>query len=240
MKRLFTILPILLIILTGCNKEPYAEADITPNPAYVGEDISFTNYSSNTEYSEWEMGDGTTSSAFNVIHYYYDPGLYDVTLKSFGKKGGVNTASFVVDVIGSELKIIVKEYWDEYLLPGASVILYPTLNDWEEETNSVVSAYTNNIGECSFSNLSYQVYYVDVWEQDHDNYTLAADDVEFIKTQQLPGGYDHTFIAYVDYYLPGAKKSVSTTIEKKKLLKEEASGESREMKPNKISKPRKK
>lgn len=240
MKRLLTISAILSIILTGCHKDPFADATINPNPAFVGEDINFTNYSTNAESSEWDMDDGTISPAFNVIHFYYDPGLYNVTLRAFGKKGGVSTASFVVDVIGSELKIIVKEYNDEYLLPDARVILYPTLDDWEQETNPVVTAFTDRYGECFFSNLSYQVYYVDVWEQDHDNYILAADDVEFIETQLLEGGYDHTFIAYVDYYLPAAKKSVSSTLEKKKLMKEEASGEGRPLKPNKISKPRKK
>jgi len=240
MKRLLTILPILSIILTGCHKDPFADATFTPAHPSVGEEISFTNYSTNTEYSEWDMGDGTVSNAFNVIHFYYDPGQYNVTLKSFGKKSGVSTASFAVDVIGSELKIIVKEYYDEYLLPGARVILYPTLDDWDAETNPVVTAYTDKYGECFFSNLSYQVYYVDVWEQDHDNYILAADDVGFIETQLLEGGYDHTFIAYVDYYLPATKKSVSSTLEKKKLMKEEASGESRPLKLNKISKPREK
>ncbi len=240
MKRLLTILPILSIILAGCHKDPFADATFSPALPYVGEDINFTNYSTNTEYSEWDMGDGTVSSEFNVIHFYYDPGQYNVTLKSFGKKSGVSTLSFAVDVTGSELKIIVKEYYDEYLLPGARVILYPTLDDWDAETNPVVTAFTDKNGECFFSNLSYQVYYVDVWEQDHDNYILAADDVGFIETQLLEGGYDHTFIAYVDYYLPDAKKSVSSTLEKKKLMKEEASGEGRALKPNKISKPRKK
>mgnify|MGYP001271698686 CR=1 FL=1 len=37
MKRLLLILPILLLLLAGCHKDPYADAIITPNPAYVGE-----------------------------------------------------------------------------------------------------------------------------------------------------------------------------------------------------------
>jgi len=246
MKRLLTILPILTLAIAGCYREPYADAIISPNPAYVGEDINFNNISSNTEYTEWEMGDGSTSTAFNVTHFYYDPGLYDVTLRAFGSKSDVNIASFVVEVIGSELKIVV-QLWtpiDEpegYYLEGASVILYPTLDDWKFETNPVAELYTNTAGECTFDGLSYQSYYVDVWEQNHHNYWLAEDDVEFIETQELHGAYYHTFIAYVDYD-PGTKKSASTSAsrsaQKEWIMLQGPKGEKRDLKTNKISIPR--
>ncbi|MEN8226760.1 MAG: PKD domain-containing protein [Bacteroidota bacterium] len=246
MKRLLTILPILLLALAGCYREPYADAIISPNPAFVGENIKFTNLSSNTDYVEWEMGDGTTSTAFNVTHFYYDPGLYNVKLRAFGSKSDVNTVSFMVDVIGSELTVVV-QLWtpiDEpegYYLEGASVILYPTLEDWEFETNPVAELFTNGAGECTFDGLSYQRYYVDVWEQSHHNYWLAADDVEFIETQLLDGAYYHTFIAYVDYD-PDMKKSASTSAsrsaQKEWIMLQGPKGEKRDLKTNKISIPR--
>lgn len=247
MKRLFTILPILLLALAGCQREPFADANITPNPAYVGEDIEFTNLSNNADYVEWEMGDGSTSSAYNVIHYYNDPGFYDVKLRAFGVKGGVNTTSFIVEVTGSELTVVV-QLWtpiDEpegYYLEGASVILYPTLDDWVNETNPTAELFTNSAGECTFDGLSYQRYYVDVWEQSHHNYWLAEDDVEFIETQELPGAYYHTFIAYVDYD-PDMKKSASISesrsAQKERIMLEGPKGEKRVPKINKITKPRK-
>lgn len=237
MKRLITILPILALLLAGCHKEPFADAIITPNPAYVGEDISFTNVSVNAESFEWNLGDGTISTAFNVTHFYDDPGTYLVSLTAFGRKGGVSTATFEVDVIGSQLKVIVKEYWDEYVVPNASVILYPTLQDWIDETNPVEERFTNAVGECIFTGLSNQKYYVDVWEQNHDNYTLASEDVGFIETQLLEPGYDHTFIAYVDYYETTAKKSTSRSGQKEMMMKEEGTVQSRELKPNRFSTP---
>ena len=240
MKRYLTILTVLPILLAGCQREPYADAIITPNPAYVGENISFTNISDNAESFEWNLGDGTTSSAFNVTHFYDDPGLYLVSLTAFGRKGGVSTATFEVDVIGSELKIIVKEYYDEYVVPNMSVILYPTRQDWIEETNPVGERYTNAVGECIFTGLSYQKYYVDCWALDYDNYALASEDVGFIETQLLEPGYDHTFIAYVDYFPPTARKSTSRSGQKEMRMKEEGTGRSRELKPNKISTPREK
>ncbi|MCK4745703.1 MAG: PKD domain-containing protein, partial [Bacteroidales bacterium] len=218
MKRLLTILPILSLLVISCQKDPYADAIINPNPAYIGEEITFNNISLNAEAFEWNMGDGTTSSGYNVVYTYYDPGLYLVSLKAFGTRSGVSTASFEVDVIGEELKVIVKEYWDDYVLPNASVILYPTLQDWLDETNMVDEQFTNGVGECMFTNLSYQHYWVDVWEQDHDNYSLASEDEGFIKTQLMEPFYEHTFIAYVDYYEPSAKKATSRSSQKELIM----------------------
>ncbi len=213
MKRLLTILAVLPLILAGCHREPLADFVVSPDPAFVGEDINFTNLSSNTDYVEWEMGDGTTSSAFNVTHFYYDPGFYDVKLKAFGTKGGVSIASFSVEVIGSELTVVV-QLWTPpgdppgYYLEGASVRLYPTLADWDNQTNLSAELFTDYSGECTFEGLSYQRYYVDVWAPDHHNWWLRDDDVGFIETQLLEGAFYHTFIAYVDYD-PGAKKSAT-------------------------------
>jgi len=236
MKRLLAILPILSLLVISCQKDPFADAIITPNPAFIGEDVTFTNLSHNAGAFEWALGDGTTSTAFNVVHTYYDPGKYLVSLKAFGERSGMSTATFEVDVIGEELKVRVLEYFDEYLVQGASVILYPTLQDWINETNPVDEQFTNGVGECIFTNLSYQHYWVDVWEQDHDNYLLAEEDEGFIKTQLMEPGYEHLFIAYVDYYEPGAKKSSSRSSQKKLMMEEGAKGEVRPLKVNKISK----
>lgn len=212
MKRFLIILAVLPIILAGCERAPYADAHISPNPAFVGEDIHFTNYSTNTEYVEWDMGDGATSSAFNVTHYFLDPGLYNVQLRAFGIHGGVSNVSFVVDVIGSELEIEVRELYDEYLIEGASVILYPTYDDWLNFSNQVGDEqFTNGYGKCYFSNLSYQRYYVDVWATNYDNWSLGETDPgTWIETQMLPGGWDHTFVAYVNYY-ETVKKNAPTS-----------------------------
>jgi hypothetical protein len=243
MKRLFHILPIAAIVLAGCSREPLADGTIYPNPAYVGEDVSFTNFSLHSDYVEWEFGDGYTSSDYNVTHYYVDPGFYDARLRAFGTKGGVNTASFTVEVIGAELKVVV-QLWtapgepEGYYVQGASVILYPTLNDWIAETNPVGELFTNQYGEVTFTDLSYQKYYVDVWEANHDNYTLAAEDVGWIETQMMEGAFYQTFIAYVDYY-PDGKKSTARAADKASLMNNEFTGVKRDLKENKITLPRK-
>ncbi|MCJ7824168.1 MAG: PKD domain-containing protein [Anaerolineales bacterium] len=192
MKRILTILLILSLIVMGCKREPFADASISLNPAYVGEYVQFQSYSTNTDYVEWDMDDGFTYSEPYVEHYFVDPGWYDVQLKAFGTKGGVDVAVFPVEVIGAQLTVEVRLYSDlgaplNYLLPGARVRLYPTVTDWEQETNLVVEGYTNSGGQVVFDNLSYQRYYIDVWEAFHDNYILAAVDLGFIETDMLEG-----------------------------------------------------
>ena len=205
MKRLLIILPILSLLMAGCYKEPFANANINPNPAFVGEDVTFTNLSTNTGYSEWDMGDGTTSSYFNVVHYYIHPGQYTVTLNSYGDKKGTSRATFVIDVTGSALKIIVKEYIDEYLIEEASVLLYTSEDDWyEADFDKAVGGeqFTNSYGECMFEGLSSQMYYVDVYyrvgNDGYVNWLLGEEDIGWVETQEVTGAYDHTFIAYVD------------------------------------------
>ncbi len=247
MKRLLIIIPILSLILAGCYREPVAQATFTPESAFVGEDIAFTNLSTNTAYSEWDMGDGTTSSNFNLIHYYIDPGTYNVTLSSYGDKKGMSRVSFMVEVTGSELKVIVKEYYEEFLIPEASVYLYASLDEWNDPQNSVPAAegWTNSYGECILEGLSYQKYYVDVYYNDgnyqYDNYDLAAEDIVWIETDAV-SGWDNTFIAYVDEFdVSGQQKSTGrsavrpTLREKTRLHK--GSNADRPFKENKFSNP---
>lgn len=231
MKRLLTILPLLSLIVIGCNREPFADASISVNPAYVGEYVQFKSYSTNADYVEWDMDDGYTYDQPVVDHYFVDPGWYDVQLKAFGIKGGVDVATFPVEVIGAELTVVVRLWTEEgtppgYLLPDARVRLYPTLTDWELETNLVAEAYTNSVGECTFDGLSYQQYYIDVWEANHDNWTLASEDVGWIETDMLEGIYLWTFEAMVDYY-PDGKKSTASGDRSERTLEAPATGEKR-------------
>lgn len=233
MKRLITILPLLALLIISCRREPFADATVDLNPAYVGEYVRFTSYSTNADYIEWDMDDGYTYNDPVVDHYFVDPGYYDVELRAFGTKGGVSVAEIPMEVIGAELTVVVREYYDEYLVPGASVILFPTLQDWDNQTNPVLlpngelyELFTNSIGECTFTGLSYQRYYIDVWEANHDNRQLGVEDVGFIETEMLDGSYYWTFEALVDYY-PDGKKATAADARPHRDLKAAAAGEKR-------------
>lgn len=186
-------------------RAPVADAVISPNPAWVGEEITFLNTSQNTSYVKWDLGDGTSSSANNVIHTYIDPGSYNVTLEAHNDFNDENVASFIVEVEGSELEVVVRELIDEYVIEGASVLLYASEDDWiEADIDKTVGGeqFTNNEGSCWFEGLSSQKYYVDVYyridNEGYVNWLLGEEDIYWVETQELPGGYDHTFIAYVE------------------------------------------
>jgi len=218
--------------------------DVETDVVYVGEEITFNNISQDAASVEWNFGDGVTSTTMNPRYSYDTPGTYTITLTAFGPGTEMDQYSKTIDVyqgINSTVRITVKEYYEEYPVEGASVILFGSLDDWENEINPSEERFTSPLGKVVFQGLNEQYYYVDVWEEFHDNYNLASDDVGFIKTQFLEAGYVHDFIAYVDVY--DSKKTLRLeSLGKKKLAREAVSAkkaaEHRELKNNRFSKPK--
>lgn len=251
MKRLLIIIPILSLMLASCYREPLANATINPMDPWVGEDITFTNLSTNTAYSEWDMGDGTASSSFNVVHYYIHPGEYNVNLSSYGDKKGMSRATFVIYVTGSELKVSVLEFYDEYAIEEASVLLYESEDDWwEANIDKAVGGeqFTDRYGECMFEGLSSMEYYVDVYyrvgNEGYVNWLLGEDDIGWVRTQEVMGAYYQEFIAYVDAVTFDDTQKKSTgrpalrpDVRDVKQIKGISAGQ-RTMKENKVSTPR--
>jgi PKD repeat protein len=209
---------------------------------FVGEQITFNNLSDDAASVLWEFGDDVTSNIISPSYSYDTPGTYTVSLHAYGLGDAVDSYSKTIEVYegrNSTVRITVLEYFDEYPVEGASVLLFPSVIDWEEATNSSYEVFTSELGKCVFEDMAEQMYYVDVWEADHDNYELAAESVDWIETQYLENDYIHDFIAYVDYYEPG-KKAVLTRLGKKKLAMEKVSdkksSEYRIEKDNKFSK----
>jgi len=209
---------------------------------FVGEEITFNNISTDAESVVWEFGDDATSTIISPTYIYDTPGTYTVSLHAYGLGDAVNTYSKTIEVydgINSTVRITVLEYYDEYPVEGASVILFPSILDWEENVNSSYEVFTSALGKCIFEDLAEQNYYVDAWEANHDNYDLAAESVDWIETQYLEAGYIHDFVAYVDYFATD-KKTVLTRVGKKKLSMEKASDKKslklRSEKDNKFSK----
>lgn len=199
MKKIIYISLVLPFILFSCEITPRAYFSASPGDPVVGEEVWFTNESDNAVSFEWDFGDGYISNDANPVHRFTASGTFDVVLKVWSESGVTDEASLTMEVkIPTLLEIEVLEYYEEYPVEGASVIIYPTLTDWENETNYVNEGFTDADGKVVFSDLENKVYYVDVWEETHDNYSLKNEDVGFIRTSEIIPNKINRFIAYVD------------------------------------------
>jgi len=200
MKKIVFISLVLPLILFSCEMSPRAYFSASPGDPVVGEEVWFTNESDNAESFEWDFGDGYISNDVNPIHKYTASGTFTVVLKVWSGTGLTDEASLALDVkIPTLLEVEVLEYYEGYPVEGASVIIYPTLTDWEGETNMVNEGFTDSDGKVVFSDLDNIVFYIDVWEATHDNYALKDEDIGFIRTSEIRPNKINRFIAYVDY-----------------------------------------
>jgi hypothetical protein len=199
MKRIIYLFMALSLILFSCEKTPNATFSTDTNEPEVGQPVAFNSHSNNGDRFEWDFGDGYISNDSNPVHTFTATGIFEVTLTVTSKGGHTDTSSMTITVVvPTLLEIEVREYYSDDLIPDASIILYPTLPDWNNQKNSVVEGFTDANGVAVFSNLDPFIYYVDVYENTHDNYTLAAEDVNFIRTPEVLAHRITRFIAYVD------------------------------------------
>jgi PKD repeat protein len=218
MKKIIFLSLVLPLILLSCEESPKAYFSASPSDPVVGEDVWFTNESENVADFEWDFGDGYISNEVNPVHKYTSTGAFTVILKVWSGSGLTDEASLVLNVkIPTLLEIEVLEYSERYPVEGASVILYPTLTDWENETSSVNEGFTDDDGKTVFADLDNIVYYVDVWEDTHDNYALKEDDIGFIRTLEIIPNKINRFVALVDYveHSKGTAKRDRTIVIKK-------------------------
>jgi len=200
MKRIFYLSMILPFFLLACERTPEAHFSVDKIEPEVGQDVFFTNESNNAVEFEWDFGDGFISSEANPVHVFTGTGSFEVVLTVYSGSGLSDKASITIDVkIPTLLEIEVVEYYDEYIVPGASVRLYPTLPDWEDQKNMTSEGYTDANGFVVFSHLGPYIHYVDVWEKDHNNYDLKDEDINFIRTPEILTNRINRFTAWVDY-----------------------------------------
>jgi hypothetical protein len=203
MKRiLISTVAAAVIMLSSCDTQPDAYFFTDKIKAEIGEEIFFFNGSHNATEFEWNFGDGTWSDAYEPAHSYSSSGIFTVILSAYSKSGNVDRSYLDIEVVSpTMLEIEVLEWYDEYPVAGASVRLYPTLNDWDNETNLVVEGFTNSSGKVIFTNLQPRVYYVDVWHVNHNNFAFRneEDGLQYMMTYQLLKNELNQFIAWVDY-----------------------------------------
>ncbi len=199
-KLVYLLLVFLPILLNSCELDPEAYFSATPGDPVVGEVVYFNNQSDNAVRFSWDFGDGYVSDEPDPAHSFNVSGSYEVKLKVWSENGYTDEAYMTIEVkIPTLLEIEVLEYSERYPVAGADVRLYPTLPDWEDETNLEAEGLTDNDGYIVFSGLGPFVWYADIWEENHDNYTLKQDDIAFIRIPEVIPNRINRFVALVDY-----------------------------------------
>ena len=200
MKKIIYLSLAIPLLLLSCESTPEAFFFTDTTEPEVGHEVFFTNDSRNAKKFEWDFGDGYISNDKNPVHIYTATGTFEVKLTAISKSGLSDEATLILDVmIPTLLEIEVVENNDnEYVVPDASVRLYPTLPDWDNETNLETEGFTDASGIVVFSNLEPFVYYVDVWEETHDNWGLGMASADWIRTPEILPHKINRFIAWVD------------------------------------------
>jgi PKD repeat protein len=205
MKQISYFILSAALLLTSCEKVPEAFFIVDKVEPEVGQEVFFTNQSLNSESFEWDFGDGTLSNDPNPVHIYNATGIFQVELTAVSKTGTIDKAFQTITVkVPTLLEIEVLEWYDKYPVENASIILFPTLSDWDSQTNSIIEGFTNVNGIAVFSGLGNFVYYLDIWEANHNNYAIRDYDVSYIRTPEVTPNKITRFVAYVDY-VPGTK-----------------------------------
>ena len=216
MKKLGIISIIVSVVLSSCEVEPFAGFYASEVEVDIQEYVYFTNNSRDAKYYEWDFGDGTSSTAPNPAHKYSQSGLYTVTLTAISKDNIIDRAYQDIEVWFPPLEILVAEWvddwdtrtdWSPYIVDDISVWTYANWDDWltHSDASTLDEGFTDSEGWVVFPDVGSYVYYIDVYGDYHDNYLLASEDINWVRTPQLVDDDFNVFLALVDYY-PGGKK----------------------------------
>ena len=72
--------------------KPRASFEIYPEDIALPDDpVNFHNYSQNAVRYEWDFGDGNTSGDIEPVHYYREPGTYNIKLTAWSEEACYDT-----------------------------------------------------------------------------------------------------------------------------------------------------
>ncbi|MFQ5335745.1 MAG: PKD domain-containing protein, partial [Flavobacteriales bacterium] len=172
---------------TSCTKAPTACFNADVQSVNVGEEISFTDCSSDAASWLWDFGDGVTSTAQNPNHYYDAGGDYTVTLSVYSANDKKNDSKTML--------IKASDYRDKFIGTWNVSQTCGTTNDSYQVT-------------ISKSGTAYDVMLVDNF------YNLGLNDVEATASED-PDKFWFNLKTYTntsnDRYRVGGSISMNTT-----------------------------
>jgi hypothetical protein len=205
MKKIYYLALLLPLFLISCEDDnpPVAQFSIDMDEPEVGQAVTFYNDSKHSSSFEWDFGDGVISTDENPIHVFTGTGVFEVTLTAYNA-GMEDVATMDLEIFIPTILAVYVYEWNEGLnydnpISGASVWLFPDLLSWDNEENIYAEGFTDIDGVVAFSNLDEQSYFVDVWEENYNNYALRDEDPGWIETDVIVRHTINWFDAWVDF-----------------------------------------
>ena len=97
MKKLFVVF-LVLVLLNSCGKKPVANFYWIPAVPIAGQEVIFTNLSTDATSFSWNFGDMSIGSSRNPRHVYKNAGTYIIDLNaSSGIRTDIMTATIRVE-----------------------------------------------------------------------------------------------------------------------------------------------
>lgn len=112
MRLLFYIAGIFWLV-SSCTKQPEARFKKNANASIAGEEVRFTNTSTNAGIYEWDFGDGSSSNFLHPDHIYESSGTYIVRLTAYSEdKKKMDDFSLTVFVKQTTAQSISANVWN--------------------------------------------------------------------------------------------------------------------------------
>jgi len=97
MKILKVITVLIVVFLVSCGEDPIANFTWDPIEPHAGEEVVFSNLSTDANSYSWNFGDMSIGDEANPTHIYERSGSYIVDLRAFnGLRSDEKTVTIIV------------------------------------------------------------------------------------------------------------------------------------------------
>lgn len=125
-RKSWMLMIVAALLLMSCEQEPTANFSASKTDVLTGEEIQFTNQSTDGYEFNWSFGDGGVSTQASPMYSYEEAGTYTVLLTAFSESGKyANTTSKTIQV---EYANEIRFTGQKYPLTQAFIINY---GDWD-------------------------------------------------------------------------------------------------------------
>lgn len=197
-KKLFPFFLLSLILMIGCQKDPYNFNDLAPTVKSffttsdtnfdMDAEIRFTNSSVNAESYSWDFGDGTKSTEKDPVKIYTAAGTFTVTLKAVGPGG---TGTYSTDFTIIDPSQIADKYNTLYFIEnGNKAIKKMSLEPGAAA--EMVADITGKVGVgIAYDSINAKIYFSDFTNS--DNGRIFRMDTTGANVEELVSGIDDPY-----------------------------------------------